>query len=56
MNEQSIKVMDKESRAPFYVIFCYQERLLRHRILTEPSGRERDAENAKSNNKEKKKM
>lgn len=36
--------------------FCYQEYLLRHRIVPEDSRQEEDPENAKSNKKEEKKI
>lgn len=52
MNQQSIKEMDKESRATFFVD---QEHLLWCRILTEASRLERHAENAKSNENRKEK-
>lgn len=56
MGKDSIKVIDKGSRAPFFGFFCYQEYLLRHRIAPEDSRQEEDAENAKSNKKEEKKI
>lgn len=54
--QRDYKLRDEGSRTPFFVIFCCQEYLLRHRILPEPSRWEGDAENAKSNKKRKEKI